>query len=282
MSKIMYDIHCAIKHALMCFIMVYEVMTMGNKRKKKKLKHIIGLIILIPCCFFLKSFLSYKQEKRIIQNNYIVLQKLENVDVANVEKKITEKHKLKDEKGGDNSNKISNKIYFEQSVFMGDSIAEALDFYDIVNKSSVLAKKGEDVVLAKEVVSTLSSINPQRVFILYGMNDLKKFKSPDDFKDNYIKLIQAIKQAVPDVEIYLQSLTPVQAKVQQRDNSFSQDRMDKFIEKVVEAAKHENVHYIDLRSIVKDREDLYEPDGMHFTMEFYGLWLNYLRSQLEN
>jgi lysophospholipase L1-like esterase len=255
---------------------------MNRKHKKNKLSIIIGLIILISCCFFLKSFLKSNQEKRIIKNNYIVLQKLEDIDVATVEKKITEKNKLNDKKGGDNSTETSNKIYFEESVFMGDSITEALDFYDIVNKSSVLAKKGLDVVQAKESVSTLSSINPQRVFILYGMNDLKKFENPVDFKDNYIKLINDIKQTVPSAEIYLQSLTPVQAKVQQRDHSFSQDRIDKFVEQVIEVAKQDDVHYIDIQSIVKDREDLYEPDGMHFTFKFYGLWLNYLRSQLEN
>ena len=262
--------------------MLYEVITMNSNRNKKRPTIIIGLIILIPCSFLLKSFLSSNQEKRIIENNYIVLQKLEDVDVGTVETKINRNHKLNDEKYGDNSTKTSNKIYFEESVFMGDSITEGLDFYDIVNKSSVLARKGEDVVQAKGSVSTLSSINPQRVFILYGMNDLERFENPDDFKDNYIKLIQDIKQTVPSAEIYIQSLTPVQAKVQQKNQSYSQDRIDKFVEKVVEVARQENVQYVDIKSIVKGREDLYEPDGMHFTVPFYGLWLDYLRNQFKS
>ena len=94
--------------------------------------------------FFLKSLINHNQEKKIIENNYIGLQNLGDVNVATVEEKINKKHKLNDEKGGDNSKEISNKIYFEESVFMGDSITEGLDFYDIVNKSSVLAKKGQD------------------------------------------------------------------------------------------------------------------------------------------
>ena len=257
-------------------------MAMNRKRKKKRLKLIIALIILIPGCLSVKSYLEYKQEKRIIENNFTFLQKLDGVDIATVENIITKKHKLNNEKSDVNSKETSNKIYFEDSVFMGDSITEGLDFYDIVNKSSVLAKKGQDLVQAKRAVNILSSINPKRVFILYGMNDLEKFENPDDFKDNYIKLIQAIKQRAPNAEIYLQSLTPVQAKVQQKNHSFSQDRIDNFVEKVIEAAKEENVHYIDIKSVVKDREDLYEPDGMHFTVNFYGLWLDYLRSQLKN
>ena len=165
---------------------------------------------------------------------------------------------------------------------MGDSITEGLDFYNIVNKSSILAKKGVDVVKANDEVSTLLSINPKRVFILYGMNDLKRFENPDDFKNNYIKLIQDIKKTVPSVEIYLQSLIPVHAKVQQTNKSYSPDRIDKFVEKVVEVARQENVNYIDITSVVKNREDLYQPDGIHFTVDFYDLWLGYLRGQIEN
>ena len=81
--------------------MLYEVMIMNSKRKERKLCIIIGIIILIPSCFFVKSFLNHMQEKRIIKNNYIVLQKLEALNVASVEKEITKKHKLNDEKVGD-------------------------------------------------------------------------------------------------------------------------------------------------------------------------------------
>lgn len=37
-------------------------MTINRKCKKKRLTIIIGLIIFIPCCFFLKSYLKYKEE----------------------------------------------------------------------------------------------------------------------------------------------------------------------------------------------------------------------------
>ncbi len=254
---------------------------MNSSSNKTKLSILIGLILLVPCCFFLKSFSDYKQEKKIIDNNFIILQKLESIDISTVENIIAEKQNLRDEKGGDNSNKKSNKLYFEDSVFMGDSITEGLDFYNIVSKSSVLARKGVTLVQAQDSINIISNINPQKVFILYGMNDLKSLENSNDFKDNYIKLIQAIKQNIPSAEIYLQSITPVQATVQQSDPSFSQERLDDFVGKIVDVAREENVHYIDIRPIVKDRGDLYEPDGIHFTIAFYGLWLDYLRDQLE-
>ncbi|MBU3160292.1 hypothetical protein KPL37_11090 [Clostridium frigoris] len=254
---------------------------MNNKSKKRKLNIIIVIIILIPCCFLLKSSINNNEERKIIKNNYISLENLGDVNIATVEEKINKKHKLNDEKDGDNSKEISNKIYFEQSVFMGDSITEGLDFYDIVNKSSVIAKKGQGLVQAKESVSVLANINPQRVFVLYGMNDLKSSENSDDFKSNYIKLVKDIKQTVPSAEIYLQSLTPVQAKVQQENNSFSQDRLDEFTQAIIEVARKESVNYIDIRPMLENREDLFEQDGIHFKADFYGLWLDDLKTQLK-
>ncbi|MBX4260338.1 hypothetical protein KTC96_22980 (plasmid) [Clostridium estertheticum] len=250
-------------------------------RKKKRLKIVIGIIILIPCCFVIRSFLNYEREKAIIKNNFIFLQKLENPNV-NTAKNIVEKHKLNDEKSNYNQNVTSNKMYFEESVFMGDSITEGLDFYDIVNKSSVLAKKGQGLVQAKKSVSILSNISPERIFVLYGMNDLESSKNSDDFKSNYIKLVKDIKQTVPNAEIYLQSLTPVQAKVQQKNNSFSQDRLDKFTQAIIEVAREEHVHFIDIRPMLKGKEALFEQDGIHFKADFYGLWLNDLKRQLKS
>ena len=256
-------------------------MIMKNKSKKRKLKIIIGIIILIPCCFLLKSLINNNEERKIIKNNYISLENLGDVNITTVEEKINKKHKLNDEKYGDNSKEISNKIYFEEAVFMGDSITEGLDFYDIVNKSSVIAKKGQGLVQARESVSILSNINPQKIFVLYGMNDLKSSENSDDFKSNYTKLVKDIKKTVPSAEIYLQSLTPVQAKVQQENNSFSQDRLDKFTQAIIEVAREENVNYIDIRPMLKDREDLFEQDGIHFKADFYGVWLDDLKTQLK-
>lgn len=244
------------------------------KKRKKKLKFIIIFIMLLVFtqCFSIKQILKAKQEKETLKNNRVVLEGLEKVEVVDIEKNTPKEAKVSTE---------SNKVYFENSVFMGDSQTEPLEVYNILNKSSVLAKKGQDVIKAKNTVSVLAEVKPKRIFLLYGMNDLDLFNNASDFKKNYIKFIEEIKKNMPSSEIYIQSIMPVQPKAQERNKNYSQDRVDKFSQVVKEVAEEEKVNYIDITPIVKDRDDLYEQDGMHFNIKFYNLWLEYLRKQLE-
>lgn len=283
-----------------------------NKRKilSSMVKITIACIVLVSC-FEVKAILKAKREDDNIQENYIVLQNLEKENIASVEEKIKEKqvnnsyddevrdysdedeeyenkneyedsdkdNDNKDEKEKDNK---SNRLYFDDSVFMGDSLTEPLDYYNVLNKSSVLAKKGQDVVKAKEAASKLADIKPKRVFLLYGVNDLDLFKDSKEFKDKYTDLVEKIKEEVPDAKIYIQSLTPIQDKAQEKNENYSQDRIDDFGEKVKEVANEQNVKYINIKDVLENRDDLYEPDGIHFKKSFYNVWLDYLKDKLEN
>lgn len=276
--------------------------TKKNKRKVLRIIVKFGIVcIILVSCFEVKAILKAKREDDNIKENYIVLQNLEKGSITSVEEKIKEKQvdnsyddevrdytneddeyekksNNKDEKEKDSK---SNRVYFEDSVFMGDSITEPLDFYNILNKSSVLAKKGQNVIKAKEAAAKLANIKPKRIFILYGANDLELFSNPEDFKKRYTALVEEIKKQSQNTEIYVQSVTPIQQKVQNRNRKFSQERVEEFREKVREIANEQSVHYIDITSIISDRDDLYEPDGIHFKIGFYKLWLDYLKNNLE-
>lgn len=258
-----------------------------NKKKIKKFTILILILVIITTTFFItKIYLNKKKEEALIKKNYALLQKLENRDINNIEKKLSED-------GNSNNNKTesyekiqkqisnkSNKLFFENSVFMGDSITEALEFYNILNSSSVLAKKGQDVIKARKSVPQLKNLNPKRIFILYGENDLELFSNPKDFEDNYTKLVKDIKTALPNSQIYLQSVMPAQPKAQQRNKKLSNFRSSLFLDVVKRVAKKEKVNFIDIRPVIANKNYLYERDGIHFNAKFYSLWLNYLRQKL--
>lgn len=258
-----------------------------NKKTIKKFTILILILVIITTTFFItKIYLNKKKEEALIKKNYALLQKLENRDINNIEKKLSED-------GNSNNNKTesyekiqkqisnkSNKLFFENSVFMGDSITEALEFYNILNSSSVLAKKGQDVIKARKSVPQLKNLNPKRIFILYGENDLELFSDAKDFEDNYTKLVKDIKRALPNSQIYLQSVMPAQPKAQQRNKKLSNFRSSLFLDVVKRVAKKEKVNFIDIRPVIANKNYLYEPDGIHFNAKFYSLWLNYLRQKL--
>lgn len=252
------------------------------KKIKKKVKVIIILIVIFIGSILilsLSSILNVEKEKKTIEYNCEILKKMERADVMEVAEQIRKKQEPVQYL---NVNAKSNKEYFENDVFIGDSITEELQFYDILNKSSVLAKKGDTVIKGKDSVSSLEDVKPKRIFILYGLNDLQLFQNVSDFKKNYINLIKVIKEKAPNSEIYIQSSMPVQERIQQKYENFSQDRMDGFVEIEKAVAKEEGINYIDIRPVIKGKDELYEQDGMHFKARFCELWLEFIKNNLEN
>jgi hypothetical protein len=233
--------------------------------------------------------LKGKKDEATINTNREILKKMEVADVIKVEEEIRKKQEQVQGGTAKDSFKVttkvdsrSNKEYFENDVFIGDSITEELEFYNALNKSSVLSKKGNCVLNGKSLVSSLQNIKPKRIFLLYGLNDLDMFQDVSDFKRNYISLIETIKQKLPNSKIFIQSSLPVQEKAVQENKNYSQDRMMKFVQAEEELAKEEGVIYIDIRPVVKGNESLYEQDGAHFKPKFCELWLNFIKSYLEN
>lgn len=55
---------------------------------------------------------------------------------------------------------------------MGDSISSGFSEYDVLNASSVVAKRGIQLEGLDEQISQAKKLNPQVVFLSYGMNDV--------------------------------------------------------------------------------------------------------------
>ena len=121
--------------------------------------------------------------------------------------------------------------YYGRSVFVGDSIMVGFRNYaantpdSCVHNATFLATTSYSLYSAlmpleasnlhptfrgqKYLVwDALSIINPDRVFIMFGTNDLVCY-SPDKIVSNYVDFISRIKAANPNIEINVISMTPV-------------------------------------------------------------------------
>lgn len=196
----------------------------------------------------------------------------EDTDIANNENKKEGLNKKKDK---------PKKIYdykeiFTNDLFLGDSITDSLSFYEIINESNVIAEFG---FTARKSVSELDSIekqNPENIFIMLGMNDMLNNENSDKFAEDYSNLINSIRERVPDTNIYIQSILPVDPKVREKKPVLTNENIDKFNKVLIKFAKEENINYVNLSSIIEEDKDLLEPDGIHTKYDFYILWLNYL------
>lgn len=214
-------------------------------------------------------------------DEYISLTKIANDNSSNIISNDKESDDVNSQKDS-----INNARYYEDTVFMGDSIVEALSEFEIVDSYNVICHKGDTVIKAQENISKLQGINPKNIVLLYGMNDVIEFdsssgKGSNDFKEEYIKLINEIKAVLPNTNIYLISPLPVMESAVNVNDRLTNNNLDEFREKVKEVAIETGSTYIDAVSMVQGKDYLHEQDGIHFKYDFYISLLDYLRNYIQ-
>lgn len=167
-------------------------------------------------------------------------------------------------------------VDFENSVSIGDSITEGFAFNEILPRESVIAGAGTTAGFIYDDIDILSEKKPDNIFIMLGSVDiLMPVEDPKElFRNDLTKLINKIKEDVPESKIYLQSITPVSQNALEEDSRYK--GLEEYNEIVKEVADELSVNYVDIRELVQENLDLYAEDGIHFKKEFYQLWLEKL------
>lgn len=174
-------------------------------------------------------------------------------------------------------NKHAGESSLENYAFIGDSITEALAYYKTVNPSNVIASKGHTAKKALADIDKLVRLKPDKIFILLGLNDMLTERSVDRYIKNYTSLIREIDKNLPNAEIYVQSILPVDTEVKNSKLAISNAQIEEFNEGLKKLAMQEGIHYLDIASIVKSYDgNLREPDGIHYKEKFCNLWLQYI------
>ncbi len=165
---------------------------------------------------------------------------------------------------------------FESSVFLGDSITEGFVFNEILPREAVIAGAGTTAGFIYDDIDGLSEKKPDNVFIMLGSIDiLMPVDDPKElFRNDLTKLINKIKEELPDSNIYLQSITPVTQEALKEEPRYKE--IEEYNEIVKEVADQLSANYVDIGTLAQENPDLYAEDGIHFKKEFYQLWLEKL------
>ncbi|ARC83498.1 GDSL-like Lipase/Acylhydrolase family protein [Clostridium argentinense CDC 2741] len=204
-----------------------------------------------------------------------------NIDKVNQEKNNNTGSSLNNNSGQVKKVEIDNKEFFKNAVFMGDSIAESLGFYEFLDESRVIAAKGHTVIKAQKDVDKVASLSPENIFILFGMNDLETGIDGQQFAKNYADLIHMLKEKLPKANIYIHSILPINEEAQKEDQLLANTRVDEFNNALINMAQKEGVDYFNIAPLLKEHKDLYEPDGKHTKYQFYELWLDYIKNNVK-
>lgn len=256
-----------------------------------------GTVILIVIAMIVVGKMSSKnrlndKESEEVAEGVEVLHSMESKDIAGIESEL--KNSSLDQEGSDDktadtsssdtsegeniteqkTDALTDKSFkeiFSDSVVMGDSIAAALNDYDMLNASSVIAEVGVSLTALDDALETVQQLSPRNIFLYYGFNDIGHvWDNYDKFRSNYETFIINLKAAVPNATIYVNAIFPV-LNLDTIGNAYYAD-VSPYNAIIQELCVQYGITYIDSTSLVQ--EDFYAGDGYHFKSQFYPLWLN--------
>ena len=186
--------------------------------------------------------------------------------------------------------------YFDDAVFIGDSVTDGIKAYGLMSNTTVLANKGlnpstmlTDAKIKTDsgyvtVLQALEAIQPppKKVYIMQGANGIAWFDIPT-MMNLYGQLIDRVKELCPDSVIYLQSILPVTSSYSDAENGITNNKINEYNNAIAQLAEEKQVYFLNVAQALKDEngalpEEASPTDGMHFGPTYYTKWFDYLKT----
>ncbi|MBN3876317.1 MULTISPECIES: SGNH/GDSL hydrolase family protein [unclassified Nostoc] len=135
-------------------------------------------------------------------------------------------------------------------------------------------------------LGAFSATRPDVIYIMAGINDLRKGASDETILHNYRRIVRRLRQTHPKAQIIVQSILPT------RLPKISNSRIRHLNIQLTVIAKQEGANYLNIYSWFTDMEGNLRPelttDGLHLSQEGYDVWrtalqqIEYKLTQREN
>ena len=186
--------------------------------------------------------------------------------------------------------------YYDDAAFLGDSVSDGLRIcaqsgyighplfltrasYSVshaVRGSMLVRYQGEE--MAPE--DALAQAGVRKVFIMFGTNDIAAYGLTKTM-ENWAKLLENIRAKCPDIQIFIQSCTPIfkQGEV----GALNNQRMDEYNVLLEEFAAQNSCHFVEIGAYMKDgyggMAECYTSDRyVHLNATGGVVWMNLLRA----
>ncbi len=181
--------------------------------------------------------------------------------------------------------------YFDDALFLGDSLTDGLRLYSPLTKPKFLAGTGisfkgvyESPLYDNEKTAFdyIKEHKPKKIYIMLGINYRIFPENLNAFVSEYTNLINDIRDINPDAYIYIQSLLPVTEERSSSDKMVNNKNIDLYNTAIEEMAKKNKCFYLAVNEIFKnssgamDEESTF--DGVHPNRELYTNWVEYLKT----
>ncbi len=165
-------------------------------------------------------------------------------------------------------------VFFGNSITYYGSFNKAFPDKKIVN----LGYPGDNIAGMIRRIETVKAVNPDKVFLMAGINGLRKMDL-NDFTIKYNLLVDSIIKAAPNAEIYLQSILPVSSS---RISDYGENDKINQANKIIKSiSQYKKCKFIDLFSIYVYNNEMpieLTVDGIHLKDTAYNRWYNNIRN----
>ncbi|MBD2500188.1 SGNH/GDSL hydrolase family protein [Anabaena azotica] len=119
-------------------------------------------------------------------------------------------------------------------------------------------------------LTAFSRTRPEAIYIMAGINDLRRGADDVVILRNYRRIIRNLRQSHPQTQIFMQSILPTNLP------TISNSRIRRINTRLAQMAKEEKVNYLNIHSWFASvdgnlRSDL-TTDGLHLSAEGYEVW----------
>lgn len=271
--------------------------------KKEKPKFHISIVIVILIFALIVSFLFYMiidSENNNQNNNNDIYQYF--TTLSETEPIVSSEETASEPETSQVTEKLYNPVpestkkdysYFDNCVFIGDSITTGLSSYGILKERNVLASVGNNIDKINDVTvkfddeevhisEAVKRIDPRNVYIMLGSNGIAWLTNEHMVK-YYSNFIDKIKEAVPDSNIYILAIPPVTADKEKSDSGITNTNIDLYNSYLLTMCNEKDVYFVDVNTALKGNDGKFPSenaakDGMHFKKDTYYIMLDYILS----
>lgn len=170
-------------------------------------------------------------------------------------------------------------------VFTGDSITRTVDWGEVFPDKKVINRAIGGIGIDKlfQVIDTsFIGYQPKKIFIMIGINDLKNNMPIATYIDKYEKLVSLLKGKYSQVEIYIESILPINQSVgrvvlgESMKNTDNEEIID-VNSKLKDLAVKYKCTFVDLYPLfIEDGvlPEKYSLDGLHLNGRAILVWKN--------
>nr|WP_255565872.1 GDSL-type esterase/lipase family protein [Desemzia sp. RIT 804] len=166
----------------------------------------------------------------------------------------------------------------KEIVFAGDSQTDYFEWGEYFEGLSVANRgiSGDTSEGLLERIGQVTELNPEKVFLMIGINDLQQDIPVEIIVQNYIKIIEALKKANLETQIYVQSVFPVAGDLYENNLYKRSEPINEDVAKLNKRlAQLDGIIFLNVaEKFGTELSEDYSVDGLHLNKEGYEIWLN--------